>query len=116
MLNFQLSQRPNEEDDFLPIENPVLDQIDILNEFDNFDEKLNSFDIISHRNNFLNNDNNDILGVIYEVDSEKRTINDDINSKSKASQNFNTSKSSFSNIALKEENSLSQLSEFSLIF
>lgn len=103
MFNFQLSNRPNENDS-IPIENPALDQFDLLNDFDNLDEKMDSLAIISHSPPFLQQsiEPND-LDTIMEVDSELRN-------KSKSSD-ISDIKTSFSNIALKEEHSLSQISE-----
>jgi len=104
MFNFQLSSRPNE-NQTVPIENPILDQFDLLNDFENLEEKVDSMAIISHELPFLKPDP-DNLDTIYEVDSEKKNI-------SKSSE-FSEVKTSFSNIPLKEENSLSQISEFFL--
>ena len=101
MFNFHLSSRPNE-NLTIPIENPLLDQFDLLNDFSDFNEKIDSLAIISRENPFKNDDP-DNLGTIYEEDSGKKTLK---------SSDISEIKTSFSNIPLKEENSLSQISEF----
>ena len=95
MFNIHLSSRPNE-NETKPLENPILDQYDIINDFENFNEKLESVAILSHENRYEQEN----LDTIFEEDSEKKTI-----SKSSEIQ------SNFSNIPLKEENSMSQISE-----
>lgn len=109
MFNFQLSNRPNENIS-IPIENPILDQFDLINDFENFNEKIESLHIRSHENNFLplNPDNLDNLDTIYEEESEKKTL--------KSSFESSEMKTTFSNIPLKEENSLSQISELYIKF
>ena len=47
MFNLQLSSRPNE-NETLSIENPILDQFDLLNDFENLNDKVDSLAIIFH--------------------------------------------------------------------
>ena len=97
MFNLQLSSRPYESET-LSIENPILDQFDLLNDFENLNDKVDSLAIISHGRKPETD-----LYTIYEVESDKKNI-------SKSSQL--SEKTSFSNFPLKEENSLSRISEY----
>lgn len=109
MFNFSLSQRPNEKNSSIPIENPLLDQVDVLNDFDSLNEKIDSMDIITHHDNFMNNEYaGDSLDIIYEVESDKRPFSEI--SESKLSY-ISDKKNSLSNLGVNQENSLSQLSE-----
>lgn len=99
MFNYGLSCQPDEIES-IEIENPPLDQFDLLNEFELLNEKRDSMAVITHESPKPQN-----LYTIYEVESNAKNL-----SKSEISEH-----TSFSNIAWKEENSLSRISEFFFI-